>query len=454
METLTTNNTIASRVLKTEAINWRELKFVQTDNFKELQPEDRHKLKASIVSNNFTQPFYVWQDNTSVLWCLDGKHRTLLLEELIAEGVNVPYQLPATFIECENKKEAARLVLLFSSQYARVTQEGFHEFITLNDLNYEDLKEQIDLPDFNELRYEQKFDIAGINIPSPEDDVIEEVPIDVIVKLGDLFQLGRHRLICGSFEDKKAVKKLLNGEKARIIFTDPPYNLAANDFSNKGKTKHKDFAMAGGEMSDIQFMEFIRTIMKISCEHSINGSIHYICMDWRHLWHMTEPAQEVYGSVIPKQLVVWNKSNMANGSFYRAKHELVFIFKNGEDKHLSHIDLMDRIRTNVWDYPTASSFSNPDRKELENHPTPKPVQMVADAMLDTTNESDIVIDWFMGSGTSIIAAEKTKRICYGTEIEPGYVQSIIKRYIKFCEKNGIECEFKHLNGQLAISDFN
>lgn len=426
-------------------IDWRDLKFIQNEDFKELPDEAKHRLKGSIIANNFTQPFYVWEDTEGIRWCLDGKHRTLLLEELASEGVKIPYQLPATFINCKDRKDAARLVLLFSSQYAKVTNEGLNTFLTLYDLDYTELKETIDLPEFSELRYEQKFQF---NEATEDDEPIDTENMPIVVRPGDVFRLGKHTLYCGSFLDD-VVQNLLGDQKARIIFTDPPYNLAANQFTNKGEKRFEDFAMAGGEMSDEEFVSFLSKIMHRSKIHSEEGSIHFIFMDWRHMWHMTEAGRKVYGSVIPKQLIVWNKNIGANGSFYRAKHELIFLYKNGdEEKHVSNIDLMDRIRYNVWEYPSATSLSNPDRNELKNHPTPKPVQMVADAILDTTNQGDLVIDWFMGSGTTIIAAEVTGRVAFGTEIEPKYVQSDILRYIRHCEKNNITPVIEHLNGSL------
>ena len=208
-------------------------------------------------------------------------------------------------------------------------------------------------------------------------------------------------------------------------------------------------------------------------------------MDFRHSWHMTEAARRVYGNPQPKQVCVWKKDLFANGSFYRAQQELCFIFsdekakvlwqkdlldeggefykdnnewcfifKNGEAaKHLSHLELKNRIRSNVWEYPSATSMANPDRFELKNHPTPKPVVMIADAILDTTNENDIVIDWFLGSGTCLIACEHTRRQGRFTEIEPMYVQSAIIRYINYCNRKGIDVNFTHLNGNLTIKDF-
>lgn len=445
METLSSN--ITSRVIETKPINWRELKFIQNENFKELTGEAKHKLKASIVSNNFMQPFYVWEDDAGTRWCLDGKHRSILLEELINEGAKVPYELPVTFIQCANKQQASRLVLLFSSQYARITQEGLHDFITLNDLDFADLREQIDIPDFSELRYEQKFGFQeNAEEMAPAVDV---EGMEIVIKPGDIIRLDDHTIFCGSFRDP-AVQKLLENQKARIVLTDPPYNLPMDSFTNLGQVQHQDFSEGVGEMSDEDFISFLKEVMTLSCEYSIAGAIHYIFMDWRHMWHMCEAAKSVYGSVVPKQLVVWNKTLGANGSFYRSKHELVFIFKNGEEKHLSNLDLMDRTRYNVWEYPNATSFGNPDRKELQNHPTPKNVDLFVDAILDTTNEGHLVIDWFLGSGTSMIASEITGRKSFCTEIEPKYVQSSILRYLKYCDAKGKKPSMVHENGPLNI----
>ncbi len=200
-------------------------------------------------------------------------------------------------------------------------------------------------------------------------------------------------------------------------------------------------------MSDIEFVEFLAGYMKNLVSHSKNGSIHYHFMDFRHVWHVCQAASQAdtYKTVEPKQITVWNKSVAGNGSFYRAKHEMCLIFKSGTEKHKSHLELQDKYRANVWDYHSANDYANPDRQlaggigELANHPTPKPVQMIADAILDTTDEEDIVVDCFLGSGTTLIACEQTNRIFRGLELEPMYAQSIIIRWIKYCEKKGINC---------------
>lgn len=470
---------IGVRVIETKHVNWRELQFIQQDDFKSFSESDKAALKASIVSDDFIQPFYVWEDPEGTLFCLDGKHRKLFLEELVEEGFGVPYQLPATFIECEDKKQAARLVLKFSSAYAKITQQGLHDFISIYDLDWSEIKQEIDLPAVSFDRFEQKFDVFGVKDAESDEDSEFGTETELLVKTGDLFQLGPHRLICGSFAEPGVQNSLMQEENARIVFCDPPYNLPTNFFS--GQKQHDDFAMGAGEMSDEEFRDFLKLIMEVSKANTVPGAIHYIFMDFRHQWHMTDAARLAYGNPEPKQMCVWVKDIMANGSFYRAQqelcyvfqdtrakalwnndlldeggfykndNELCYIFKNGDGaNHLSHLELQNRIRTNVWRYPSAISTANPDRYELKNHPTPKPVAMVADAILDTTNENDLVIDWFLGSGTTLIASEKTGRVCYATEIEPKHVQHIICRYFRYCDKTGRELSFQHINGDLQI----
>lgn len=480
--TMTENAEIKSRILKLDQIHWRELDFIQDENFKEWIEGGNEKLINSLLKYQFADPFKVWECDGKI-FCLDGKHRYLDLAHLETLGVEIPDTLPATFIDCESKEEAAELVLVYSSAYAKITQQGLFDFVQKFNLDVPTLREQILIPDFSMERFEQKFDL--FNVESAEEDDVYVLDKDCIVKEGDIFQLNDHRILCGSFKDSERVAELMQGEKARIVNCDPPYNLPANFFSNNGKKRHKDFQEGAGEMSDDEFMLFLAEIMQTSVDNSVPGAIHYIFMDFRHAWHMTEAARRVYGDPQPKQICVWAKDLIANGSFYRAQHELCFIFsdekakalwnkdlideggefykdnnewcyifKNGDGaKHLSHLELKDRIRSNVWKYPSATSRSNPDRFELKNHPTPKPVVMIADSILDTTNYGDIIIDWFLGSGTALIAAEHTGRKGRFTELEPVYVQGDIIRYINYCEKRGINVNFVHENGTLTINDF-
>jgi DNA modification methylase len=453
---------IESRILKTENIEWQAASWLQNSNLKELSNESVEKLKSSIKNNSFVMPFHVWQEG-DVIWILDGHHRQKALQLLKDEGHEIPELLPATFISCENIKEASKLVLIYTSQYAKITQQGLFDFLEKFDLDLADMKFEIDIPEFSMPRFEQKFDVFGVNEDNGEDELVEIDESNIVVKRGDMFQLGNHFVICGDSTKRETFETLLGDKKAQIIFTDPPYNLKYTDFGGKGKVQHPDFAMGAGEMSDNEFADFLASYMKNCVEFSVDGSIHYHFMDFRHVWHVCQAAAlpETYKTVEPKQICVWNKSVGANGSFYRAKHEFCLIFKNGTAKHKSHLELADRVRYNVWDYKSANDFGNPDRErtdnkynigELANHPTPKPTPMVSDAIIDSTDEGDIVIDCFLGSGTTLIAAEKTDRICYGIEFEPKYVQSIIARYAKFCVKNNKNINFAHLNGNLNLDD--
>lgn len=475
--------TLKSRVIKTVPINWQSLAFIQQENFKEWIPSGDLKLQASLIKYQFIDPFKVWQDGDT-LYCLDGRHRYLDLKHLLQSGVDVPDQLPATFLDCENLKEAAELVLVYSSQYAKITNQGLFDFVSKYEIDVPELNDAINIPEFSMERFEQKFDLMDVD-NAEEDHVYFDDDDAIIVGAGDVFKINGHRIVCASFKDNNKVSELMRDDKARVINCDPPYNLPTGFFLKENNANHGDFAEAAGEMSDDEFVQFLELIMKTSVNNSLPGAIHYIFMDFRHAWHMTEAARLVYGNPQPKQVCVWNKDMMANGSFYRAKHELCFvfsdekakalwnkdiadhggefykdnnewcyIFKNEEKaKHLSHLQLKDRIRSNVWNYPSSISRANPDRFELKNHPTPKPVVMIADAILDTTNPKDIVIDWFLGSGTCLIACEHTNRQGRFTEIEPKFVQASIVRYLNYCIKRGINVNFSHENGSLTLKDF-
>lgn len=448
---------IKNRVIKTENIKWREAKWLQNDNLKDLDEEGMEKLKNSLVENSFVMPFHIWEDKEGIRWILDGHHREKALKRLDADGVEVPELLPATFIDCENKQAAAKLVLIYSSIYAKITSVGLNDFLELFEIELEEFKDEIDLPEFSMPRFEQKFQSFGDE--EEEDEGSEKIKefSQILVKTGDIFNLGNHILYCGDGLKIETWNKLLGllGEhvKIQMVYTDPPYNLPADAIGNLGKKRHKDFAQAAGEMSDEEFMLFLRKIMEISCAISKEGALHYIWMDFRHVWHMTEAGKVPYKSVEPKQVCVWNKDIAGMGSFYRAKHELCFIYKHnptGKAKHISNVDLKDRIRNNVWEYPGGNSFSNQDKEQIKSHPTPKNVAMSREAILDVTNDGDLVVDYFLGSGTTLIAADQAKRICVGSEIETHYCQHIILRYKRHCQKLGKVFEFHHLNGELTI----
>lgn len=251
---------------------------------------------------------------------------------------------------------------------------------------------------------------------------------EVISKLGDIWLLGPHRVICGNALEEKYYKSLMTDKFAQMISVDPPYNVKINGHvCGNGKVKHSEFPMASGELTSGEFQQFLETNMEHLKKFSIDGSLHYLFMDWRHIKEIILAGDSVYDKLI--NLCVWNKSNGGMGSLYRSKHELVFVFKHGSASHTNNVELgkNGRYRTNVWDYAGINSFGK-EQKNLKMHPTVKPIEMVRDAILDVTKRGDIVLDAFLGSGTTLIAAEKVGRICYGMELEPLYVDTTIRRF--------------------------
>lgn len=265
---------------------------------------------------------------------------------------------------------------------------------------------------------------------SSEDDALpgleEGLPV---AEPGDIWICGDHRIICGDSLTNETFVTLLSGERAEMVFADPPYNVPIDGHvSGLGRIKHHEFAMASGEMSQPQFTEFLTTALLRLADHSVDGSIHFLCMDWRHLKEMTAAGEAVYTEL--KNLIVWDKGTPGMGSFYRSRHELIFAFKNGGAAHINNFGLGQhgRNRSNVWTYRGMASASGNRLKELALHPTVKPVQMIADVMRDCSTRDGIVLDSFGGSGSTMIAAEKTRRRARLIEINPVYVDRTIRRW--------------------------
>lgn len=221
----------------------------------------------------------------------------------------------------------------------------------------------------------------------------------------------------------------MDGEKARMTFTDPPYNVPIEGHvSGLGKTKHRDFAMASGEMSSAEFTSFLETAFRNIASVSLDGAIAFVCMDWRHMAEMLAAGDAAFTEL--KNLIVWAKDNGGMGTFYRSRHELIFAFKIGTAPHVNAFELGQhgRYRTNVWSYRGVNTMKAGRMDELALHPTVKPVQMIADAIKDVSGRGDIVLDLFGGSGSTLIAAEKTGRRAFLVELDPVYCDRIIARW--------------------------
>lgn len=302
------------------------------------------------------------------------------------------------------------------------------------------------------LQDEFSIDITGFSI-AEVDHIIEEsakeetgdpradqLPNEVPTrsKPGDLWQLGKHRLICGNSLDPSVIDELMDNKKAQMVFTDPPYNVPIDGHvCGSGTIKHREFAMASGEMSEQQFTQFLRTAFENMVAHSVDSSIHFICMDWRHMQEVLA-AGKVYAEL--KNLIVWAKDNGGMGTFYRSRHELIFAFKHGTAAHINSFELGQngRYRTNVWEYRGVNSMRAGRMDELALHPTVKPVQMIVDAIKDVSKRGDIVLDLFGGSGSTLIAAHKTGRRGYLCEIDPIYCDRILARWEAFAHDEA-EC---------------
>lgn len=279
------------------------------------------------------------------------------------------------------------------------------------------------------------FSTADLDFSLPEEKGSEpeeavELPDNgpFISEAGDLWLIGPHRIYCGDAREVASWEALLGDERANLVFADPPYNVPIDGFvSGNGRNLHREFVMAAGEMSRPEFTTFLRTIFKNCARFSADGSIHYHCMDWRHMRELLDAADGVYDQF--KQLIVWKKDNGGQGAFYRSQHELVFVFKAGKAKHTNNFGLGEtgRYRTNVVEYAGANTFRKGRDIDLAAHSTVKPTALVADFILDCSNRGDLIADPTIGSGTTLLAAHTTGRRGAGIELDPGYVDTALKR---------------------------
>lgn len=319
------------------------------------------------------------------------------------------------------------------------------------------------------------FDLGVIGFEAPEIDILvghaakggasdpaDELPtldpdVPTVSRTGDLWAIGPHRLHCGNALDERAYAQLLGERRARTVFVDPPYNVPIRGHvSGLGRHRHGEFAMASGEMTESDFVSFLGHALQLHASHSLDGAIHFVCMDWRHLGELLVAGRSAYSEL--KNLCVWEKSNAGMGSMYRSQHELVAVFKVGTAPHINNVELgrHGRYRTNVWRYAGANSFGRERDNDLAMHPTVKPVRLVADAILDCSRRGDTILDGFSGSGTTLLAAERTGRTGYGLELDPRYVDVTIRRMAEYAGIEAVHVEsgrtFEEIAEQRASVD--
>jgi DNA modification methylase len=342
-------------------------------------------------------------------------------------------RIPAVLISDLSDAElrTLRLALNKLSEYATWNEQALR--LELTEIIHED--PSIDLEDTG-------FEIAELDSILDDDgmDQEDELPVideqaRVITQQGDQWKAGDHIIRCDDALNSESYRHLLGSLKAGMVFTDPPYNveIAGNVTRSRLATRH-DFPMAKGELSSPQFQSFLETVLAHAAQHSRDGAIHFVCMDWRHLPELFSAGSAVYS--VLKNLCVWNKSNAGMGSLYRSQHELVAVYKVGSAAHVNNIELgrHGRNRTNVWNYVGQSALNGTRKSKLSLHPTVKPVAMIADAIRDCSNRGDIILDCFGGAGSTLIAAEKTGRRAHILELNPIYVDVTIERWQRLTGK--------------------
>ncbi len=273
-----------------------------------------------------------------------------------------------------------------------------------------------------------EIDVVLRGSPDPDDEAIPAVPKTVRTRLGDIWILGDHRVGCGDGRDVSFLQTVIGeGRRVDAAFLDPPYNVRISGHAN-ASGRHREFAMASGEMTQDEFRAFLADSLDACARVSRDGAVHFVCMDWRHMDALGSVGNAIYGELL--NLCVWNKSNAGMGSLYRSKHELVFAFRVGTAPHFNAVELgrHGRNRTNVWDYASVNSLVGSRREDLALHPTVKPTALVADAIQDVTRRGELVLDTFLGSGTTLIAAERTGRRFRGLDIDPTYVDVALERW--------------------------
>ena len=400
-----------------------------------------HQIAKSLERFGFVNPILIDESNTIIA----GHGRFLAAKELKMETV-------PTICISHLTKDEIRAYVIADNRLAQnagwdkdILKIELEALMALPlDLNLDATITGFELPEIDLIINNEGIEEAKSKKEPNEDFFETTVDIPERVKKGDLWKLGNHKLYCGDALEKESYDTLLRNERAGIVFTDCPYNVKISGNVTKQK-HHKEFVQASGEMSDEEFISFLQKTINLQAKYSKNGSIHFQCIDWRHLSHILTAGMTVYSEF--KNLCVWDKGTAGMGSFYRSQHELIFVFKNGTAPHINNVELgvHGRYRTNVWKYPGMHA-SNPQAKLLTKlHPTVKPVPMIMDALLDCSAAGDIVLDSFGGSGSTLIAAERTKRKARLIELDPYYCDVILYRWEKLTGKCAELCNGKEVS---------
>lgn len=379
-------------------------------------PKQIRQIAKSIKSFGFTNPVLIDKDN-----CILAGHGRVEAAKLAGltevPAVVISHLTPAqkkAYILADN-----RLAEL-SGWDKSILKVELEELQRIEDGDFDLTLTGFETPEIDVL-------LAPTEVPTAENANFLEKSIPARVKSGDLWQLGAHKLLCADSTQPVSFRRLLGEEKPNLIVTDPPYNVKISGHVRSGE-KYREFAMASGEMSQSEFSQFLKGVFTLLAEYSIPGSLHYAFMDWRHMGEILSAGMSAYTAL--KNVCVWNKLSGGMGSLYRSQHELVFVFKSGDAPHTNNIELgvHGRYRTNVWDYPGIFIKNKVNKANINLHPTVKPVGLLADILLDASPRKGIVLDPFGGSGSTLLAAERTGRQARIIEIDPHYCDVILYRY--------------------------
>jgi len=388
-------------------------------NARQHGPKQIAKLATSIRRFGLNQPILLAEDLTIIA----GHGRVLAAKSLGLEVV------PTITLKHLSPTER-RAYLIADNRLAELSTWSIEALAAeLQDLSALDLDFDLEITGFEGAELDRLID------PPPVPDKADQAPEPrgpAITRLGDVWLLGDHRLLCGDATEPGAYETLMGEDRARLVFSDGPFNVPiAGNVGGLGRTTPREFVMASGEMTDAEFQTFLQVSMANAAAVSVDGAIHFQCMDWRGLSLLRAAASDVYTEM--KNLIVWVKSNGGMGTFYRSRHELIGVFKVGRASHTNTFGLGEsgRYRTNVWEYPGVNAFGSGRDEALDMHPTVKPVAMVADAIRDVSKRGEIVLDPFGGSGTTLIAAQKTRRRARLLELDPLYCDVICRRWTRF-----------------------
>ncbi|MEQ8321892.1 MAG: DNA methyltransferase [Rhodospirillales bacterium] len=413
---------------KIEYVSVRDLKFYERNPRK--HPKRQEKLlDRSVGAFGIVMPILI-----------DGEGVIIAGEALAKSALRLGYtEIPVvrvTHLDGSAAK-ALRIALNRLSELGEWDKEKLAvEFQDLIELDFE-----VDLTGFEMPEIDLTLEAEQAVVPRSPEDVVPELDENVVSKVGDVWRLDEHRVGCGDARDGRAYEAILGGKRAHLVPTDMPYNVRIEgNVCGLGSVKHGEFVMGSGEMSENDFDAFMDASIANLVKFSVAGSLHYLFMDWRHALSLQRVAEKHYDVLL--NLCVWAKTNGGMGSMYRSQHELVFVYKNGTCPHVNNVQLgrFGRNRTNVWEYAGCNSPSKERRADLKLHPTVKPVEMIADAIRDASNRGDLVLDAFLGSGTTIIACEQTGRVCAGLELDPKYVDVIVRRWQAYTGHRAVHAE--------------